>query len=288
MSKKLLGECFGETLGTFILVFFGCGAVAVDVISEAHLGLFQVAVVWGLAVNLAIYLVGSISGAQLNPAVTISMAIYRPKDFSAKKIVPYIFSQLLGAILASTVLYLMFSGTLATFEATHHLVRGAAGSQLSGMMFGEYFPNPAIYGTTPQAFSQVSMLTAFLAEGMGTAMLVLAVFALTDSENFENSPTGANIFKYFIGFVLAICIIIFAPFSQAGFNPARDFGPRLVAYIAGWGRMAIPGPRGGSFLVYILAPIVGAIAGGGIYKIIIALNVAHRELANEVIFSKEV
>jgi glycerol uptake facilitator protein len=261
-------QCFAEIVGTFILVFFGCGVVAVDVISGAHVGLFQVAIVWGLAVNLAIYLVGSISGAHLNPAITVSMAIYRPKEFPAQKIVPFITAQLVGAMLAATLLYGMFSGTLIKFEAAHNLVRGAAGSELSAMMFGEYFPNPAIYGTTSEAFAQVSKVVAFMAELLGTALLALGIFALTDRKKFDGPKTGFRIFTYFIGFVLAICIIIFAPFSQAGFNPARDFGPRLVSYIAGWGKIAIPGPQGGFFLVYILAPIVGAVVGGGVYKII--------------------
>ncbi len=266
--SKLFKECFAEIVGTFVLVFFGCGVVAVDVISGAHIGLFQVAIVWGLAVNLAIYLVGSISGAHLNPAITVSMAIYRPDSFPVKKIIPYIAAQLIGAMLAATVLYGMFSKTLIQFEAVHHLVRGDVGSELSAMMFGEYFPNPAIYGTTPQAFAQVSKVIAFIAEFLGTALLALGVFALTDRRKFDGPRTGFRILTYFIGLVLAICIIIFAPFSQAGFNPARDFGPRLISYITGWGSIAIPGPRGGFFLVYILAPIIGAIVGGGIYKII--------------------
>jgi glycerol uptake facilitator protein len=265
-------QCFGEVIGTFLLVFFGCGVVAVDVISGAHVGLFQVAVVWGLAVNLAIYLVGSISGAHLNPAITISMAIYRPHAFPAGKIVPYISAQLVGAMLAAIVLYLLFSNTLLKFELAHSLVRGTSGSELSAMMFGEYFPNPAIYGTTADAFAQVPGEIAFMAELMGTALLALGVFALTDKAKFDGPRTGFQVFPYCIGLVLAICIIIFAPFSQAGFNPARDFGPRLISYLAGWGSVAIPGTQGGFFSVYILAPVLGAVIGGGVYKLLAKIS----------------
>ncbi|WP_054749867.1 MIP/aquaporin family protein [Ruminiclostridium josui] len=109
-------EFIAEIIGTFILVFFGCGSVAVDVISGAHLGLFQVAIVWGIAVNLAIYMVGSISGAHLNPAITIAMAIFRPKKFPAKKILPYILAQLVGAVIAGLVLYGLFSKTLISLK----------------------------------------------------------------------------------------------------------------------------------------------------------------------------
>ena len=65
---------------------------------------------------------------------------------------------------------------------------------------------------------------------------------------------------------MAIVISIVAPLTQAGLNPARDFGPRLFAYLAGWGRIAIPGPRGGFFTVYILGPIVGGLIGGFVYQ----------------------
>lgn len=269
-------ECLAEVVGTFILVFFGCGVVAVDVISGAHLGLFQVAIVWGLAVNLAIYLVGAISGAHLNPAITVSMAVYRSHDFPARKIAPFIAAQLGGAVLAATALYALFSPTLRKFEAAHHLVRGGSGSELSAMMFGEYFPNPAIYGTTPEAFAQVPLSIAFVAELMGTAFLALGVFALTDRKKFDDPKTGFRMFPYCIGLVLAICIIMFAPFSQAGFNPARDFGPRLVSYLAGWGGVALPGPQGGFFLVYIVAPIAGALVGGSAYTVLARLSPARK------------
>ncbi len=270
-------EFIAEIIGTFILVFFGCGSVAVDVISGAHLGLFQVAIVWGIAVNLGIYMVGSISGAHLNPAITIAMAIFRPKKFPAKKILPYILAQLIGAVFAGLVLYGLFSKTLISFEASHNIVRGQPGSELSAMMFGEYFPNPAIYGTTNAAFTQVPMLIGVVAELMGTMFLALGIFALTDEKKFDSSKKGFRAFTYGIGLVLSISIIMFAPFSQAGLNPARDFGPRLVSYFAGWKNIAIPGANGGFLLVYILAPIAGAILGGCIYKIVAQISPAKDE-----------
>jgi glycerol uptake facilitator protein len=101
------------------------------------------------------------------------------------------------------------------------------------------------------------------AEGFGTALLVFFIFALTDTRN-RNRPDG-TLFALFIGLTISILIAVIAPLTQAGFNPARDFGPRLFAYWAGWGAVAIPGPRGGFFLVYILAPILGGLIGGALY-----------------------
>src|SRR5271154_1508477 len=97
----------GESLGTFLLVFFGCGSVATAVLTGAQVGIFQVAIIWGLGIATAIHLTGSLSGAHLNPAVTLTFAVWR--GFPRRRVVPYILCQLLGSILAAGVLYLVFA-----------------------------------------------------------------------------------------------------------------------------------------------------------------------------------
>ena len=105
---------------------------------------------------------------------------------------------------------------------------------------------------------------AFFAEMLGTLILAVVVFAITDDRNAA-APLS-RLAPVFVGLTIAVLISVIAPLTQAGFNPARDFGPRLFAYFAGWGPTALPGPRGMSFLtVYIVAPITGAVLGGGLY-----------------------
>ncbi|MCA9256122.1 MAG: aquaporin, partial [Phycisphaerales bacterium] len=201
------------------------------------------------------------SGAHLNPAVTLAFVVFR--RFPARRALAYVVGQLIGAMIASAVLYGLFSNIVTAFEKEKGIVRGADGSQLSAMVFGEYFPNPAVFGTNADAFARVTHTQAFCAEAIGTALLVFFIFALIEGRN--SGRPGAELAAIFIGLAVAIIIAIVAPLTQAGLNPARDFGPRLFAYVAGWKSMAIPGPRGGFFSVYILAPLVGGLFGGLIY-----------------------
>lgn len=258
----------GELMGSFMLVFFGTGVVAVSVLTGAHQGLWQVATVWGFAIGLSIYAVGAVSGAHLNPAVTVAMAVFRGREFPWRKVLPYIGAQTVGGMLASALLLGMFSGTCARYEAEKGITRGQPGSQLSAMWFGEYFPNPAVYGVGDKAYEQVSVLGGFAGEMVGTALLVFFIMALTDKCNVL-APLESKLHPFLIGFAVACIISIIAPLTQAGLNPMRDFAPRLVSYFAGWGAIAIPGPRGCEWWVYILAPLVGGLLGALVYEKVI-------------------
>ena len=262
--NTLWGQCLAEFFGTLILVFFGVGAVNTAVLAGAQQGLWQVAVVWAVGIALAIYAVGAVSGAHINPAITMAMAVWR--GFPKAKVAPYMLSQLAGAFCGSLILYGLFHGMIAHFEAANSLVRGGPGSELSAMVFGEYFPNPAMVGTSAEAYRQVSLLTAMFGEAIGTAFLACFVFALTEPRNPE---APRFMVPLFIGLTVAIIISIIAPLTQAGLNPARDFGPRLVSYLFGWGSVAIPGPRGGFFTVYMLSPVIGAVFGAGVYQCVL-------------------
>jgi glycerol uptake facilitator protein len=271
---SLTGKCLAEALGTFILVFFGLGAVHAAVLTDAQKGLWQVAVVWGVAVMLAIYVTGAVSGAHINPAITLSLAVWN--KFPWREVGPYVLSQTAGAFVAAAVLFAMYHPFLDAHEQDRHITRGEPGSEMTAMCYGEYFPNPSILTFPAQEpyssradehaklNARVSELAACGAEVLGTLLLALVVFALTDQRN-QVAP-AARLAPVFIGLTVAVLISVIAPLTQACFNPARDFGPRLFSFFAGWGEIAIPGPRGGFFTVYILSPTVGAVAGGALYR----------------------
>jgi glycerol uptake facilitator protein len=265
-----LRTLLAEALGTFILVLFGCGAVHSAVTTGSQMGLWQVAIVWGLGVMFAAFVAGGVSGAHINPAITIAFAVWRRFEWS--KVGPYIAAQLAGAMLAAAILFFIYGPNLAAKEQAMGVTRGEMGSIATAMCYGEYYPNP---GGMPgekwsdaawEEFSQrVPFGQAFTAEVVCTAILALVVFAVSDPKNAAAPPS--YLAPIIAGLTVAALISIIAALTQCCLNPARDFGPRLVAYLAGWGQAAIPGPNGhGFFTVYILAPILGAILGGGVYE----------------------
>ena len=259
---SLAPVCFGEFLGVFILVFFGISTVAAAVLFNAFSGLMQVALIWGLGVTLAIYATRHLSCAHLNPAVSLGMVLAGRMD--ARLLPWYIGSQLLGGVAAGAALLLLLYVPISQFEAANAIVRGTPDSVRTAMMFGEYFPNPGM----SQPWFRIGIGTAALAESSGTFILVTMIFLLTEGCNVGRPAEGVS--PVFIGGTVAAIISILAPLTQAGLNPARDFGPRLVAYCAGWGSVAIPGPQGGFFVVHIAAPLLAGAAAAAFFRLVIA------------------
>lgn len=242
ISKSLFREMLAELVGTFLIVFIGTGSVSSAIFTDSLVGLFQIAAVWIIAVTIAICTTASISGAHLNPAISIAFAMVRPsKSFNWKKVLPYSASQVLGAILGGWLNLVLYGGSIAAFEAKNGIIRGAASGIKSAKCFGEYFASP------------VTTTTAFLAESVGTAILAFVIFALT---NPKNDTVKDGFVPPLIGLTVGGLICVLAPLTQAGFNPARDFGPRIVAWFAGWKTVAFR-----SSWLYIVAPIVGAAVG---------------------------
>jgi glycerol uptake facilitator protein len=231
-------ELFAEALGTFLIVQLGTGAVMSSIFTNSLQGLFQIASVWIIAVTVAIVVTGPISGAHLNPAISLSLALFRKFDW--KKVLPYTAAQLVGATAGSAVNYFLYSTVIAKYEAARGLVR--ATSIESAMAFGEYFSSP------------VTVAQAFGVEAFGTAVLAAVIFAVTHPR--QEKKTNAPIL---IGLTVGALIGVLAPLTQGGFNPARDFGPRLVAYAAGWNQLAFR-----HCWVYIVAPLVGAPLGAAL------------------------
>ncbi len=269
---KLPAWFVGEFVGTFILVFFGCGSVATAVLTGAQVGIFQVAIVWGIGIATAIYLTGALSGAHLNPAVTIGMATW--SGFPWRAVPRYVAAQFAGAFLASVVLFAMYRDPLAAYEGAHHVVRGAPGSEATAMIFGEFFPNPGGQPFTDEIRLRVSHPAAFFVEFVGTALLMLVILGVTDPRNKARPQilTAAT-----IGLTITILISLLGPLTMAAFNPARDLAPRIFSSLAGWRRIPFTANGAGWLTVYVIAPIVGALAGGAIYRWLLAPHYARAE-----------
>jgi len=265
-TPQLRHRCFAEFLGTALLVFLGCGAVHVAVLTGELVGLWQVGIVWGLAILLAITLTGPVSGAHLNPAITLALALHGRCE--RRLVLPYLIAQFSGAFLAAGLLFALFAPQLDEREKALGVVRGSTGSELTAMCYGEYFPNPGLMprlaghydpALADRHWRLVSLPGAFLAEFLGTALLALVILSVTAPGRDDPSSRLAPVL---IGLTVTALICVLAPLTQACFNPARDLGPRLFACLAGWGSSALPGPRGWStLLVYAVAPVLGAIAG---------------------------
>ena len=253
---KYAHDFMGEFVGTFLLVLFGCGSVAVTILFSAHVGLLQVALIWGLGVTVAIYATRHLSCAHLNPAVSIAMVLGRRMSFSRLPV--YLGAQFSGAFVAAALLYLLFAGSIAQYESINHILRGSPASVKTAMMFGEFYPNPGA------GFSAVvTPLTAFFAEAIGTFVLVFLIFSLTEGCNLGR-PDDA-LAPAFIGLTVTIIISVIAPLTQAGLNPARDLSPRLFAMLAGWHDAALPDHNLGFFTIYVLGPITGASLAAGMF-----------------------
>lgn len=251
-------EFFGEFAGTFLLVLFGCGSVAVSVLYDAHSGLMQIGMIWGVGVTLAVYATRHLSCAHLNPAVTAGMVA--AGRMLSRKLPGYWLAQTLGAILAALALYACFASAIESYELAHGITRGTPESAAVAKMFGEYY-------NLPGSASVVGYWLAAFVEAFGTFLLVAMIFSLTEGCNVGKPSSDTE--PIFIGLTVASIICLLAPLTQAGLNPARDFGPRLVAWLLGWGEAAWPDQSGGFLVIYVIAPIIGGLFAACLFRFFI-------------------
>jgi glycerol uptake facilitator protein len=248
-TNPLVGELAAEFAGTMILILFGCGVVAQVVTAEdGGLGDHDsIAWAWGLGVTLGVYVAARLSGAHLNPAVTVALAAF--KGFSWRKVLPYAVAQTAGAFVAALIVRVSYADLIASVDPDHTI------------------KTQGIFSTLPGNGNDiVSIPTAFLDQVVGTAILVFVIFALTTA---WNNPPLANIGPVIVG--LLVVAIGMAWGANAGYaiNPARDLGPRLASLITGYGG-AMKDQNGDLyFWLPIVAPLIGGLIGGGLFKVLI-------------------
>ena len=245
--SQLLGECSAEFFGTMILILFGVGVVAQVVTggfpttTGATGDYNSIAWGWGLGVAMAVFVAGRVSGAHLNPAVTVALAIF--KGFSWRKTAPYIGAQTAGA----------FVGAL--------LVRWAYSDAINRVDPGHTKATQGIFSTSPGA--GVSIPTAFLDQVIGTAILVMVIFALTSA---VNNPPLANTAPLFIGLLVVGIGLGWGANAGYAINPARDLGPRVASWLTGYheAMFSANGPEL-YFWLPLTAPLIGGVIGGALF-----------------------
>lgn len=250
----LKGQCIAEFLGTGLLIFFGAGCVAALKLAGANMGQWEISIIWGLGVAMAVYLTAGVSGAHLNPAVSIALWLFA--NFERYKVVPYIVSQMLGAFCGAALVYGMYHNLFVDIEQANNIVRGSVESLQTAGVFSTY-PN-----------AHITVVQAFFVEMTITAILLGMILSLTDDGN--GIPRGP-LAPFLIGVLIALLGASMGPLTGFAMNPARDFGPKVFAFFAGWGNVAFTGGREiPYFLVPLLAPIVGACLGAYGYRALIS------------------
>ena len=248
-NKRLLPELIAEAFGTFVLILFGTGVVAMVVLfgrgapgEVVHGGFTNITFAWGLGVTMGIYVAARISGAHLNPAVTLALAVFR--GFSWSKVLPYSLAQIAGAFLAAAVVYMNYRPAFLKNDPDLSHTAG-------------------VFATFP-AFPDLPM-AGFLDQVIGTALLLLLIFALSDERNLAPPPFLGPVM---VGLVVVVIGMAFGGLHGYAINPARDFGPRLFTVVAGFRNNGLTDGTN-QFLVPLIAPLIGGLIGAGAYDLLV-------------------
>ncbi len=247
MARDTWREAAAEFLGTFVLIMFGVGVVAQVVLGGGEHGQYlSINIGWGLAVTMGAYVAGGVSGAHLNPAVTLALAFHRGFDW--RKVAPYIVAQFAGAIAASTVVYFTYQEAIHAFERDQHTLVTAG-----------------IWATYPKDYLS-TFPGGFVDQIVGTALLVIVIFAVGDTRNMALPQALGPII---VGASVLLIGMTYGLNSGYAINPARDLGPRLFTYIAGWGSQVFTA-HDHWWWVPVVAPCCGGVLGGFVYDVLIA------------------
>jgi glycerol uptake facilitator protein len=248
-----------EFAGTMILILFGVGVVA-SVVPAATGNHDSIAWAWGLGVMLGVYTAGRMTGAHLNPAVTITLALFR--GFPWRKVAPYALAQFLGAFVAALIVRWNYNDALVRFDPGLTIKSQGVFSTLPGN------GNPNL---------GVGVWGGLLDQIIGTAILLFVIFAIID---LRNTSPGVNLTPLIIGLLVVAIGMAWGALAGYAINPARDFGPRLASALTGYGGGAFKDQFGDYyFWVPIVGPIIGGAIGGFLYDLLVGrfLPIAEEE-----------
>lgn len=262
-EKGLMSELVGEVFGTFVLLLLGDGVVANVGLAPRLAGTAYnwntITIGWAFAVIIAVYISGGVSGAHLNPAVTIALAVKR--GFPWSKVFPFILAQFVGAFLGALGVFLVYRDGLVAAGMPNVWSTGP------GSVFGTTFWGAASSGST----GAYSLVTASIAEIVGTAVLLWGILASGDSKNMGLSN---NLGVFIVGFtVLAVGLSLGGP-SGYSINPARDLGPRIFGALVGTKGLFDAGFYW--LIAPVLMPVVGGILGAATYDMFVTANLPQK------------
>ncbi|WP_435015419.1 MIP/aquaporin family protein [Tundrisphaera sp. TA3] len=256
----------GEFLGTALLIVIGTGVVASDLLLNKTSSQLMINTAWGLAVTLAVYLSGRISGGHVNPAVTLALAVRG--DFPWSRVLPYWIAQTAGAFAGALIIYVDYAEAFRAFEAAEHLTRGM---MVEGKLAGPGAGGAGVFATFP-AFDVV--WRNVFSEFLGTAVLLLGVRALTDR---RNAAPGGYVEPLALGALVWAIGLSLGGLTGYAINPSRDLGPRLATAILGWGPSVFQS-HNSYFWIPIVAPLLGGVVGSTLYDWAIGNHLPPRDL----------
>lgn len=242
-------EFVGETLGIFLMCFFGLGIALANSVLGSDLGLFQSAMVWSVAISLGVYAARGLSNAHLNPAVSFGMCVAGKMPW--RKLPLYLAGQCAGTLIATLLLYALFAVPLASLSGDIEAIEKVGISWCNQYTGGNALP--------------LDVLAAALAEGIGLLVITLVIF--TQVENANAGKPGSALWPAFVGATFGGVICVIAPMTGASINPARDIVPRAVAELFGF---ATPNALSADvWAAYVLAPIAGSIAAALLWRFLL-------------------
>ncbi|XP_061883681.1 aquaporin-9b isoform X1 [Entelurus aequoreus] len=252
LRRDIFKEFLAEFVGIFVLILFGCGSVAQAVLSKGALGEpLSIHLGFTLGLMMAAYIAGGVSGAHVNPAVSLAMVLLG--KMSWKKFPVYVAAQFLGAFVGACCVYFLNYDALMDYSKGEFLVTG---DNATAGIFASY---PA---------KHLSILNGFMDQVVGAAALILCILAITDSKNI-GAPKGME--PLCIGLVIMAIAVSMGLNCGYPINPARDLSPRLFTAVAGWG-VDVFRAGGCWWWIPVFGPMVGGVVGAAIYFFFIELH----------------